>query len=110
MAHSARRKHAELKAKLLSVTKENTELLREVAALKNEHMTLEAELKEAKSYNRQPASQSSSCQQRDIASEKAKQLAQEREIELLKMEIRKLKSKCGHVSEESSRLPLLKGS
>ncbi|KAL7552289.1 hypothetical protein ACHAWF_017791, partial [Thalassiosira exigua] len=101
--------HRTLKRQLLSVTQENTRLLHEVAALKKQLMKVQDEVKEANSYNQKREVKVSN--QRDASLQKAKLLSvatrQEKEIELLKLEIQSLKTKCGHVSAESSRLPIL---
>ena len=93
--------HLELKDKLLSVTQENTALLKEIAALKEHHMKINEEIKDASSYKKKRVSKIS--EQNDAASEKSKLVAlasrQEREIELLKLEIQSLKTKCGTWAE-----------
>lgn len=90
-----KRKHLALKDKLLSATRENTELLKEIAALKEQHMKIEEAIKDAASYKKKPNRTRRSV----AASEKSKMLAlanrQEREIELLNLEIKSFKTKCG---------------
>ena len=87
-------------------------LLHDIASLKQQQMKLNEDIKEASSYKSKNASSSSSRDNKSNATsnEKKKLQAvarnQEKEIELLKLEIQSLKSKCGHVSLES-RLPCL---
>lgn len=98
-----------LQSKFLSVTRENTKLLKEVAVLKEQHMKLNEDIKDVSSCNEKRDSQKS--HQSNAASEKSKLVAlasrQEQEIELLNLEIQSLKTKCGHVSVGSCRLPIL---
>lgn len=101
---SKEKHHLELKNKLLSVTQDNTKLLKEIASLKEHQLKLNGDLKEASSYNKQKQKDSKLAHQN--ASERAKLLSlasrQEHEIQLLKLEIQSLKTKCGHVSAASS--------
>jgi len=95
--HAKKKHHFALKDTLLSVTQENTKLLKEIAVLKEQHMKLDGEIKDASSCKKKR--ESTISRQSDAASEKAKLLAlanrQEQEIELLKLEIQSLKTKCG---------------
>ena len=92
----ARKKNTALKDKLLLATQENTGLLKKIAALKEEQFKLNEKIRDATSHKEKRGSTVTS--QRDAASEKGKLLAlanrQEQEIELLKLEISRLKTKC----------------
>ena len=103
-----RRQHSVLKGKLLAVTQKNTNLLQELAALKQQEQNLEAEIKDASTYDQKNAA--ASAKNKSVLEEKKQLLAvarrQEEELQLLRLEINKLKSKAGHVSIES-RLPCL---
>ena len=94
-----KRHHVQLKTNLLAVTTENTKLLTEIAALKSQHMKINAEIKEASSYNEKrrhsPAASENKAKSLTLATR------QEQEIELLKLEIKSLRTKCGHVSVDS---------
>ena len=86
-------------------------LLHEIASLKQQQMKLNEDIKEASSYKSNNASSSSRDNKSNATSNEKKKLQavarnQEKEIELLKLEIQSLKSKCGHVSLES-RIPCL---
>ena len=89
--------HLALKDKLLFVTQENTKLLKEIASLKGRHMCMLEEIRDATSSNEKRASNDSRAT--DAASEKAKlkdaASRQEREVELLKLEIQSLRTKRG---------------
>ena len=93
-----KREHLALKDKLLFVTQENTKLLKEIASLKERHMALLEEIKDATSSNEKRALDASRTM--NASSEKAKLLAvanrQEQEIELLKLEIESLRTKRGN--------------
>jgi hypothetical protein len=92
-----KREHLALKDKLLSITHENTKLLKEIASLKQQHLSLLQEMKDAKSFNEKKEVNASRTI--DTAPEKAKLLtvanAQEQEVELLKLEIQSLRTKRG---------------
>ena len=94
-----KKEHLALKDKLLIVTQENTKLLKEIASLKGRHMGLLEEIKDATSSNEKRASNDSRAM--NAASEKAKlkEVAsrQEREVELLKLEIQSLRTKRGNL-------------
>jgi len=89
-----KKKHLAIKDKLLSTTRENTKLLKEVATLKEQHMKFEEAIKDVASCKQKPT-----CARGVAASEKSKMLAlknrQKQEIELLKLEIKSFKTKCG---------------
>ena len=101
------KKKKHLQAKLLSVMQENTNLLREIAATKEQQMKIHQEIKEASSNKHKRDSSNVP----DAASEKEKLLGnafrQEQEIEMLKIQIGQLKTKGGHVSAVSCGLPTL---
>ena len=103
-----RQQHLALKGKLLSVTQKNTSLLRELATLKQQEQKIEAEIKDASTYDHKNVA--ASAKSKSVLEEKKQLLAvarrQEEELQLLRLEINKLKSKVGHVSIES-RLPCL---
>lgn len=89
-----KKKHLAIKDKLLSATRENTKLLKEVATLKEQHMKIEEAIKDVASCKKK------TTRTRGVAaSEKSKMLAltnrQEQEIELLNLEIKSFKTKCG---------------
>lgn len=92
-----KKKHLALKDKLLSITQENTKLLKEIASLKERHLTLLEEIKDAKSFNEKKEVNAS----RTIP-ETAKLLTvandQEQEVELLKLKIQSLRTKRGKVA------------
>ncbi|KAL3817411.1 hypothetical protein ACHAXA_011040 [Cyclostephanos tholiformis] len=82
---------------------DNTELLKEIASLKERHLAL---LKDATSFNEKKAINASRTM--NTTPEKAKLLAvanqQKQEIELLKLEIQSLRTKRGHVSMDVTTL------
>lgn len=86
-----------LKRKLLATTNENTMLLKEIAELKAQHIKLNEDIKTASCSHSD--TRASRVGKEDVASEKAKLLAvanrQEQEIEMLKLEIKSYKTKCG---------------
>ncbi len=94
-----KKEHLALKDKLLFVTQENTKLLKEIASLKGRQMGLLEEIKDATSSNEKRASNDSRAT--NAASEKAnlKEVAsrQEREVELLRLEIQSLRTKRGNL-------------
>lgn len=87
-----------LKSKLLYVTKENTSLLKEISKLKQKQMNLEDNLKEISVNPRHK-------QETEVDPEYDKLIAtvkqQHNHIELLKIDIQRLRSKCGHVSKDT---------
>ena len=103
-----RQQHSVLKGKLLAVTQKNTNLLQELAALKQQEQKIEAEIKDASTYEQKNVA--ASAKSKSAVEEKKQLLAvarrQEEELQLLRLEINKLKSKVGHVSIES-QLPCL---
>ena len=94
-----KKEHLALKDKLLIVTQENTKLLKEIASLKGRHMGMLEKIKGATSTNEKRASNDSHAT--NAASEKAKlkdvASRQEREVELLKLEIQSLRTKRGNL-------------
>ena len=94
-----KKEHLTLKDKLLFVTQENTKLLKEIASLKGRHMGMLEKIKGATSTNEKRASNDSHAT--NAASEKAKlkdvASRQEREVELLKLEIQSLRMKRGNL-------------
>ena len=104
-----RQQHSVLKGKLLAVTQKNTSLLQELATLKQQEQKIEAEIKDASTYDQKP--KAASAKNRSTLDEKKQLLAvarrQEEELQLLRLEINKLKTKVGHVSIGSSTLPCL---
>lgn len=95
-----RQQHSVLKGKLLSVTQKNTNLLLEMAELKQKEQSIEAEIKDALTYDQKNVA--ASAKNKSALEEKKQLLAvarrQEEELQLLRLEINKLKTKCGHVS------------
>jgi len=95
-----RQQHLALKGKLLAVTQKNTNLLQELAALKQQEQKVEADIKDASTYDQK--SKAASAKNKSALDEKKQLLAvarsQEEELQLLRLEINKLKSKVGHVS------------
>jgi len=93
-----KKEHLALKDKLLFVTQENTKLLKEIASLKGRQMGLLEEIKDATSSNEKSVDDSRAT---NAASEKAnlKEVAsrQEREVELLRLEIQSLRTKRGNL-------------
>ena len=102
-----RQQHSVLKDKLLSVTQKNTSLLQELATLKQQEQKISV-IKDASTYDQKNAA--ASAKNKSALDEKKQLLAvarrQEEELQLLRLEINKLKSKVGHVSIES-QLPCL---
>jgi hypothetical protein len=95
-----KKKHLALKDKRLSITQENTKLLKEIASLKERHLKLLEEIKDATSFNEKKAVNASRTM--NTAPEKAKLLTvandQEQEVELLKLEIQSLRTKRGKIA------------
>ena len=89
--------HRALKEKLLLVTQENTQLLKEIAREKERHMKLSQEIK-GESMNEKTASNSSrtvnAVEEKTNLSRIA--LRQEQEIEQLKLEIQSMRTKRGN--------------
>jgi hypothetical protein len=87
-----------LKDQLLSVTLENTKLMKELAALKSHQMTIGAKINDATFSNELKKTKSSNT---ELALEKAKLLEQssrkQKEILQLKAEIHSLSAKCGSI-------------
>ena len=86
-----------LKRKLLYVTKENTSLLQEMSKLKEKQMKLEDDLREVSNMDELDT------KKEDLEYSKLAATAKRHheEIERLKMDIQRLRSKCGHVSKET---------
>jgi len=95
-----RQQHLALKGKLLAVTQKNTNLLQELAALKQQEQKIEAEIKDVSTYDQKNVA--ASAKNKSTVEKKKQLLAvarrQEEELQLLRLEINKLKTKCGHVS------------
>jgi hypothetical protein len=87
-----------LKRKLLYVTKENTSLLQEMSELKKKQMKLENDLREISAMDHCVNTKEEDCEYAKLA---AAAKRQHQEIEHLKMDIRRLRSKCGHVSKDT---------
>lgn len=86
-----------LKSKLLYVTKENTSLLQEMSNLKKRQMKLENDLREISAMEKLDVRKKDSVYAKLAATAKR----QTKEIEHLKMDIQRLRSKCGHVSKDT---------
>lgn len=94
---SAMKENENLKRKLLYVTKENTSLLQEMSKLKEKQMKLEDDLREVSNMEELDTKEEDSEYVKLAATAKR----QRGEIDRLKIDIQRLRSKCGHVSKES---------
>ena len=87
-----------LKDQLLSVTLENTELMKELAALKYHQMAIGAKINDATFSDELKKSKSSNT---ELVLEKAKLLErssrQQKEVLQLKVEMQSLSAKCGSI-------------
>ena len=94
---NAIKENENLKRKLLYITKENTSLLQEMSRLKEKQMKLEDDLREVSNMDELDT------KEEDLEYSKLAVTAkgQHAEIERLKSDIQRLKSKCGHVSKET---------
>ena len=91
------KEHENLKSKLLYVTKENTILLKEMSKLKEKQMQLEDNLREISTMEKLDTKEKD-AEYVEIATNSQRQLE---EITRLKMDVQRLKSKCGHISKDS---------
>ncbi len=94
---NAIKENENLKRKLLYVTKENTSLLQEMSKLKEKQMKLEDDLREVSNMDELDTKEEDS----EYAKLAATANRQNVEIDRLKMDIQRLRSKCGHVSKET---------
>ena len=94
---NAIKENENLKRKLLYITKENTSLLQEMSKLKEKQMKLEGNLLEAANMDELDTKKEDLEYSKLAATAKR----QHEEIERLKMDIQRLRSKCGHVSKET---------
>lgn len=94
---NAIKENENLKRKLLYITKENTSLLQEMSRLKEKQLKLEDDLREVSNMDELDT------KEEDLEYSKLAVTAkgQHAEIERLKSDIQRLKSKCGHVSKET---------
>lgn len=94
---NAIKENENLKRKLLYITKENTSLLQEMSRLKEKQMKLEGDLQEVANMDELDTKKEDLEYSKLAATAKR----QHEEIERLKMDIQRLRSKCGHVSKET---------
>lgn len=94
---SAIKENENLKRKLLYVTKENTSLLQEMSKLKEKQMKLEDDLREVSNMDELDTKGEDSEYVKLAATAKRQHV----EIDRLKTDIQRLRSKCGHVSKET---------
>lgn len=94
---NAIKENENLKRKLLYITKENTSLLKEMSKLKEKQMKLEDDLREVSNMEELDTKEEDS----EYAKLEATAKRQHVEIERLKSDIQRLRSKCGHVSKET---------
>jgi len=94
---NAIKENENLKRKLLYITKENTSLLKEMSKLKEKQMKLEDDLREVSNMEELDTNEEDS----EYAKLEATAKRQHVEIERLKSDIQRLRSKCGHVSKET---------
>jgi len=94
---NAFKENENLKRKLLYITKENTSLLKEMSKLKEKQMKLEDDLREVSNMEELDTKEEDS----EYAKLEATAKRQHVEIERLKSDIQRLRSKCGHVSKET---------
>jgi hypothetical protein len=94
----AKNEQAKLKVLLLSTTQENTKLLREAASLRDHQLKVDEKTKRATSL---PIARDKLTTKDDKAEYErflVTSSRQKEEIEMLQMEIKSLKTKCGHVA------------
>jgi predicted RNase H-like nuclease (RuvC/YqgF family) len=94
---NAIKENENLKRKLLYITKENTSLLKEMSKLKEKQMKLEDDLREVSNMEELDTKEEDS----EYAKLEATAKRQHVEIERLKSDVQRLRSKCGHVSKET---------
>ena len=99
---SAKSEHSKLKTRLLSATHENTKLLREVATLREQQLKLDHDVK--RSLNTSSSQSKSAKKDEEAEYEKFRVMScqQKSLINMLQLEIKSLKSKCGHVAMNHS--------
>ena len=98
--NNAIKENENLKSKLMYVTKENTSLLQEISKLKKQQIQLDDILKE---ISANPRDELETSKEDDAEYAKLTEIAkrQRKEIESLKSDIQRLRSKGGHVSKET---------
>ena len=94
---TAIKENENLKSKLLYITKENTGLLQEMSKLKQKQMKLGDDLREISAMDELNAKEEDSGYAKLTSTKKR----QHEEIERLKMDVQRLRSKCGHISKDT---------
>ena len=94
--NDCKKKQGVLKSQLLKVTNENTNLLVEMASLREQHMKMSEDIKRSTSSNSQAKNNKNDKAEADKF--RALSCSQKAKIDQLRQEIQSLKTKCGHVA------------